>query len=223
MLEEVDGPTQIDAGIDPAAERHEIRVQSELNAQFHELRRQARGIFEAVKGRIGARTEEYLQEVFAKASADYASEQFLMQRIGADRQMDLPLVATLTQLRSGLLDGIEHPTAADHMNADSAVVGYRNMLRFQGWLGSAGLLVERELFGQNSLDSVVGRAEATAAEHAIDRIETKLLPLIDRCQRKMIRALDRLEARRRGKPCAVVSVSGSGHVNVGSTVHNEIG
>jgi hypothetical protein len=34
------------------------------------------------------------------------------------------------------LQGIEQPSAADHMLADSAIVGYRNMLRIQGWLVS---------------------------------------------------------------------------------------
>jgi hypothetical protein len=38
-------------------------------------------------------------------------------------------MATLAQLRQGLLTGIESPTAADKMVADSAILAYRNMLR----------------------------------------------------------------------------------------------
>jgi hypothetical protein len=35
---------------DPAAEAHERKVEEELRAQYLELRREARGIFDAVKG-----------------------------------------------------------------------------------------------------------------------------------------------------------------------------
>ena len=67
---------------DPAAERHEAKVQAELNAQHLELRRQAQGVFEAIRGRRGATTEAYWEAAFTKAHIDYASGQFLMQRLG---------------------------------------------------------------------------------------------------------------------------------------------
>ena len=65
-------------------------------------------------------------------------------------------MATLAQTRKGLLAGIEQPTAADHMMADSAVIAYYNMLRVQGWIGSLCLTVERELFGQAPLNEIHG-------------------------------------------------------------------
>ena len=49
------------------------------------------------------------------------------------------------------------------------------------------------------------------------------MPLLDRAQRMMIRALDRLEARWNGKPTSTISIGSAGQVNVGSAVSNDIG
>ena len=205
---------------DPAAERHEAKVQAELNAQHLELRRQALGIFEAVKGRRGASTEAYWQEVFAKAHIDYASGKFLLQRLGADRQLDLPLVATLTQLRQGLLEGIENPSMADHMLADSAIVAYGNFLRVQGWIGSTSLIIQSDLYGQQPLEESHGHTAAMAIERRVEQLELTLMPLLDRAQRMMIRAIDRLEARRSGKSIGNISIGSACQVNVGGVVDN---
>lgn len=199
---------------------HEAKVRAELNAQFRELKRQAQGIFDAVKGRIGARNEEYLEQVFAKARNDYASGHFLMQRIGADRQLDLPLVATLTQLRQSLVAGIPSPTASDLMLADSAILAYRNMLRIQGWIGSLSLQIQRDLFGQNSLSDLDGGSLAADVENNARRLEATLLPLLERCQRMMLRALDRLEARSSRGTGVALNIAQAGQVNVGAIVAN---
>ena len=210
------------AKIDPAAVRHEAKVRAELNAQHLELRRQAQGVFEAIKGRRGATTEAYWEAAYAKAHIDYASGQFLIQRLGADRQLDLPLVATLTMLRRELLDGIENPSAGDKMMADGAVLAYRNLLRVQAWIGSTSLVVQPELFGQEPLVASHGYAESMVIERRVEQLQQNLMPLLDRAQRMMIRALDRLEARRSGKSIGNISISSAGQVNVGSAVSNQI-
>lgn len=196
---------------DPVAVAHEAKVRLELNAQFKELKRQAQGVFEAVKGRIGAHRQEHLDEVFAKAREDYASGHFLIQRMGADRQLDLPLVATLTQLRQGLLAGIEQPGVADHMLVDAAVVAYRNFLRVQGWLGSLCLELERELFGQQNHRGV----DFSEIETTITRIQEKLLPAQERSQRMLVRALSELQSRKFTRADASIRIGTAGQVNVG--------
>ena len=220
MTETSNGMIQV-VQTDPAAERHEAKVQAELNAQHLELRRQAQGVFEAIKGRRGATTEAYWEAAFTKAHIDYASGQFLIQRLGADRQLDLPLVATLTQLRVELLDGIENPSAGDKMLADSAIVAFRNLLRVQGWIGSTSLVIQPELFGQEPLEATHGNVEAMVIERRVEQLEQTLMPLLDRAQRMMIRALDRLEARRSGKSIGNISIGIAGQFNVGCDVKNE--
>jgi hypothetical protein len=180
----------------PTAEAHERRVEEELKAQFIELRRQARGRFEAVKGRRGAYSEAYWEEAFRKARIDYDSGRFLIQRLGAERHLDLGLVATLTQLRQELLDGIENPTAADKMLADTAVAACRNFFRIQGWIGSLCLVMERELFGQEPISEANGATVGERIESEMHQLEQSLMPLLDRAHRTMVRSLDRLDARR---------------------------
>src|SRR5262245_18082140 len=105
--------TETDIERQAAAAKHELKVQLELNEQHRELMRQARGIFSSVKGRRGAATPEYWLKELENAQKEYESGQFLVDRLGADRQLDLQLVATLTRLRQHLIAGIEKPTAAD--------------------------------------------------------------------------------------------------------------
>ena len=220
MLENLIRPINNAVPDDPAAERHEVKVQTEINAQFLELKRQARGTFEAIKGRRGATNEAYWQEVVVKAKLDYDSGNFLMGRIGACRQLDLPLVAALLQLRQELLGDIDNPTASDKMLADTAIVAYQNFLRIQGVIGSLCLEFQRDLFGQRSLDAVLGPTEAAAVVAQVERLEQTLMPALDRAHRMLIRTLDRLEARKSGKPSAAISIGSAGQVNVASNVQN---
>jgi hypothetical protein len=92
----------------------------------------ARGIFSSVKGRRGAATPEYWRKELENAEKEYESGQFLVNRLGADRQLDLQLVATLIRLRQQLIAEIDKPTAVDQMLADTAILAYRNLLRAQG-------------------------------------------------------------------------------------------
>lgn len=167
-----------------------------------------------------ANNEEYWQAVFTQAKVDDETGKFLIERLGADRQLDLELVATLTQLRQQLILGIESPTTADHMLADSAILAYRNLLRVQGWIGSTAFVVQRELFGQEPLESTHGYGEAMIIEKRVEQLEQVLMPLLDRAQRMMIRSLDRLEARRSVKNGSVVSIGRAGQVNLSSNVQN---
>ena len=209
-----------DKELDGLAEKHLVKVQLELSQQHAILRKQAQGIFAAIKGRRGARSEEYWQEIFALAKVDFANGKFIVERLGADRQLDLPLVATLTQLRCDLLEGIENPTAGDYMLADSAILAYRNLLRIQGWIGSTAFVVQRELFGQEPLETSYGYTEAMAIERRVEQLERALMPLLDRSQKMLIRALDRLQARRSGSSMSAISIGKAGQVNIGGAVNN---
>lgn len=203
-----------DAEHDAAAEKHELKVQMELNEQHRELMRQARGIFASVKGRRGAMTPEYWQQQLESAQVEYESGKFLVERLGADRQLDLPLVATIIRLRQQLIAEIEKPSAADQMLADTAIVAYRNLLRTQVWIGSTAAVVQRELFGQEPLQGTLGPNEADSIERRIQYMEQTLLPLLDRCQKMMIRALDRLDRRRSPNGSPTVAIGLAGQVNI---------
>ena len=99
---ELRGELEAPQRIEPEARERDVRAD--------ELRRQAQGTFGAIKGRRGASNEEYWQEVVARAKLDYDSGNFLLGRLGGCRQLDLPLVAILLQLRQDLpwLYGFAH-------------------------------------------------------------------------------------------------------------------
>jgi hypothetical protein len=209
---------------DPAAAAHERRVAAELNAQYEDLRDQARALFAAVKGRRGIRTDADWQAIFRQAKVHQESGRFIIERLGAQRFLEPELMATLAQLRHGLLARIEEPTAADRMMADSALIAYYNMLRLQGWIGSLCLTVERELFGQAPLSEIHGPTVGNRLGEEIGRLEDILIPLLDRCHRMMTRSLTHLEAKRRSASAPpLVAIAQAEQVNVDCAVMNSGG
>jgi hypothetical protein len=209
---------------DLAAEAHERRVGAELNAQYEELRDQAQALFAAVKGRRGIRSDADWQAVFKQAKIDQDSGRFIIERLGAQRFLEPELMATLALLRKELLAGLEQPSAADRMMADSAVIAYHNMLRLQGWIGSLCLTVERELFGQAPLNEIHGPTVGNRLAEEIGRLQDVLIPLLDRCHRMMTRSLAHLEARRRRpSDSRLVAIGQADQVNVDCAVMNNRG
>ena len=139
-----------------SGEDFERRIQEENNAQFQTLRDHAQALIAAVKGSRTIHRPEDWDAIFQKAKVEYTSGRFIIEQLGAERFLEPKLMATLAQLRQELFTGIETPTAADKMVADSAILAYRNMLRVQGWIGNLCLVVERELFGQAPLNELHG-------------------------------------------------------------------
>jgi hypothetical protein len=60
-------------------------------------------------------------------------------------------MATLWQLRQGLLEEYGAESPAMTMAIDLAVMTYYNALRIQGWIGDLSLAIEHELFGEDSV------------------------------------------------------------------------
>ena len=82
-------------------------------------------------------------------------------------------------------------------------------------------MVERELFGQESVSEANGATVGERIEREMRQLEQSLMPLLDRTHRMLVRSLDRLEARRsRDGPQAQVSIGHATQVNVGSAVRN---
>jgi len=198
---------------DPVAQRHIARVQAEQDEQYLALRRRAQGLFTALKGRTGIRTPEEMDRIFQETQAKYDTGAFLAERLGTSAYLDPELVSLLIHLRRELLSEITHPNTADRMHIDMAVLAYRNCLRVQSLINNCLMETERQLFGQLSLNDVVGEVEASQVTRLLEDVQQKLLPLLDRCQRMMTRALDRLGPRRREHQTSV-SIGIAGQVNV---------
>jgi hypothetical protein len=71
--------------------------------------------------------------------------------LGTERFLDPQLMATLWQLRQGLVEEYGAESPAMTMVIDLAMMAYANALRVQGWIGDLALVIEQELFGEDSL------------------------------------------------------------------------
>jgi hypothetical protein len=85
-----------------------------------------------------------------RARQDYDAGRFLIERLGAERFLDPPLMATLWGLRQQLLEELGATTRAECMLIDMAVLGYYNALRVQGWIGNLALHLEHEFFAREA-------------------------------------------------------------------------
>jgi hypothetical protein len=181
----------------------------------------ARSVFRAMDGWAMVENQDAWQETVRKAADDLDSGGFLIERLGAERHLDPELLATLLVLRRRLIDEHGATTAAELMLIDVAVLGYFHTIRINGWIGNFAMLTESEFFSRESLTAkfrdkygrAAGEINGLRVEDHVHRIGEELLPLLDRCNRLMLRNLKALKAMR--EPAAQsVSIGSAGQVNV---------
>jgi hypothetical protein len=203
-------------GADLEREFHAARQADQQRVK--KLRRNARSVMRAFEGWGQIRSVEEWQAVCDDARRRYQSGRFLLERLGAERFLDPQLMATLWQLRQGLLE--EHGTASPvlTMVIDLAVMSYYNALRVQGWIGDLALTIEQELFGEGSptvkLRQQYGaHFDGFAVEEALQRLREQLLPLFERANRQLLQHLQALKRPQLGSP-PMVAIGRAGQVNV---------
>jgi hypothetical protein len=185
---------------------------------YTQLRRNARAAVKAFEGWGSIRSPEDWQAACEDAGKRYQSGRFLIERLGAERFLDPQLMATLWQLRQGLLE--EYGTASPTMTMaiDLAVMSYYNALRIQGWVGDLALVIEEELFGEDALKVKLrqqygAQFNGFAVEEYLGRLREHLLPLFERVNRQL---LQNLQALQRGRPGSspMVAIGRAAQVNV---------
>lgn len=208
---------------------HLAQDEADLRAQFQaarqtdgqrlkQLHRNARSVMRAFEGWGQIRTEAEWQAACEDARERYQSGRFVLERMGAERFLDPQLMATLWQLRQGLMEecGAESPTMT--MIIDLAVMSYANALRVQGWIGNLALAIEQELFGEGSLTVKLRQRywahfDGFAVEEALQRLRAQLLPLFERANRQLLQNLQALKRPQLGSP-PMVAIGRAGQVNV---------
>ena len=118
-------------------------------------------------------------------------------------------MATLWQLRQGLMEEYGTASPAMMMVIDLAVMAYYNVLRIQGRIGDLALVVEQELFAEDSLRVKLRQRYGTqiegfAVEAQLQRLKEELLPLFERANRQLLSNLQRL---RQGRPGVLPTVA----------------
>jgi hypothetical protein len=199
-----------------------------LLAERHKrLMTDARAAWRAMDGWSTVKTREEWEQAVADASESYQRGAFLIDQLGAERHLDPPLMAVLLVLRRRLVDEHEARTAAELMLIDLAVIAYYHTLRINGWVGTFAALIEHEFFQQEGpsakLQKRYGRGsheiQGLRVEDYIHRVGEELLPLLDRCNRMMLRNLKALKTLREG-PAPSVNIGSAGQVNVATNQAN---
>jgi hypothetical protein len=161
---------------------------------------------------------EEWQATCEDAAERYRSGRFLLERLGAERFLDPQLMATLWQFRQGLLEeyGAASPTVT--MFVDLALMAYANALRVQGRMGDLALVIDHELFAEDSLKVKLRQQygphfDGFAVEEQLRRLREQLLPLFERVNRQLLQNLQGLQ---RGHPASspMVAIGQARNVNV---------
>jgi hypothetical protein len=184
----------------------------------HQLRKNARAAMRAFDGWGKIRSAEEWQAACDDASKRYRSGRFVIERLGAERVLDPQLMATLWQLRQGLLEeyGTASPTTT--MVIDLAMMSYHNGLRIQAWIGDLALASEQELFAEEPLKVKLrqqyGRqVEGFVVEEQWQRLKEQLLALFERVNRQLLQNLQALQRPRPGSP-PLVAIGRAASVNI---------
>jgi hypothetical protein len=200
-------------------------LEAEFNAarqadqqRMKQLRWNARAVMRAMQGWGQIRSPEEWQATCEDATKRYQSGRFVIERLGADRFLDPQLMATLWQLRQGLLEEYGAESPAMTMVIDLAVMAYANVLRIQGWVGDLALVIEHELFAEDSLKVKLRQQygpqfDGFAVEEALRRLRAQLIPLLQQVNRQLLGNLQVLQRRPRGM-MPTVAIGRAGQVNV---------
>jgi hypothetical protein len=186
--------------------------------QYQELRKNARATMRAFEGWGQIRSVEEWQAACDDARKRYQSGRFLLERLGAERFLDPQLMATLWQLRQGLMEEYGTESPAMTMVIDLAVMAYYNALRIQGWIGDLALAIEQELFAEEPLKVKLRQQygasfDGFAVEEALQRLREQLLPLFERVNRQLLQNLQALQRSRPGSS-PMVAIGRARQVNI---------
>jgi hypothetical protein len=190
------------------------------------LRSDARAAFRALDGWARIKDEAAWEQAVEEADESLATGRFLIDRLGAERNLDPELMAALIVLRRRLI--VEHrvTSAADLVLIDSLLLAYYHQLRINGWIGGLAWHVESEFFGSEGPRAKLRQkhgyqVDGLQVEDLLSRIGEQLLPLLDRCNRLLIRNLRALRDPRQ-RAAANVSIASVGQVNVGTQQVNVV-
>jgi hypothetical protein len=191
------------------------------------LRSDARAAFRAMDGWAQVKDEAEWLAMVDQADEALATGRFLIDRLGAERNLDPELMAALIVLRRRLITEYRVTGAADVLLIDSLLLAYYHQLRITGWVGNLAWYLESEFFGSEGPRAKLRQkhgyqVDGLHVEDLIKRLSEQLLPLLDRCNRLMHRNLRALRDPRQ-RPAANLSIGSVGQVNVGQQQVNLAG
>ncbi|MBI1744467.1 hypothetical protein HYR54_15575 [Candidatus Acetothermia bacterium] len=168
------------------------------------------------------RTPEDWEKLLAQSRCDYEDGRFFLQRIGRMADVDPVLVATLLELRQAWITDYQIETAPEFLLVDMALCSHFHFLRFNELMSNLEMQVEWELFGLDQpklrYDESGTIPKELRVEHYAARLQTELLPQLDRLNRMFLRSLKALRDLKRANVELHI-----GQVNIGEKQVNIAG
>jgi hypothetical protein len=170
---------------------------------YKELLRDAQACVRAMSLSPKLNGPEEWKETVAKSAQDYRSGRALMDQLGAtDGLLDPPTAAMLLTIRRGLIEETQAQTVSEMALIDLAVIAFANAMRIQTVITNMALVIEREMFGQQSLRAKwksehgeYEKIQGLYVEDYIGRLRDRLMPLVEKFHhlaRNHIEAIGRL-------------------------------
>ncbi len=134
---------------------------------------------------------------------DYLSGQFLIDNLGADRYVEPKIAMTILMLRQKMIQDMQLDSAAEYMLMDTALMANYNAIKLQRMFGDLAVLVEKELFQEDSLSQNLkddGSLDLTKfkVEVMLNRASDSLMVLIEKSTKVMILSLKALRDYKSG-------------------------
>lgn len=221
-------PIATDAGAALTAEELQATYEAwwaERKAQGLALQRNSRRVWSAMEGWGAVKTQEDWERVQMEAAEDWASGRALLEMLGAERYLAPERAALLLHLWRHFLVAYDVDGPAELLTVAMALVAFNQLTRVNELVGNLENRLEDEFFATEGLreqhERRYGRGARTGAlavEETVRRLGQDLLPLLDRCNRMVIRNLKLLRELKTA-PLAL-TVENYGQMNVGQVQTN---
>ena len=216
------------------AEEADARIRSwyevwwtERRARGLALQQSSRRIWAAMDGWRVMHTQEDWERIRAEAAEDWASGKTLIEMVGGERYLAPERMALLLHLWRHFVVAYEVEGPAEYMVVAMALVAFDQFSRLNELIGNLETRLESEFFSTRGLQAEFeerygrgagARIRGLKAEEIVRQLGQEMLPLLDRCNRMVIRNLKMLRDLKT-TPLAL-TVENYGQLNVGQRQTN---
>jgi len=196
---------------------------AERKAKGLSLQRNSRRVWAAMEGWQRVKSPEDWARIQGEAAEDWVSGRALLTMLGGERYLAPERAALLVHLWRHFLVAYEVDSPAEFLTVAMALVAFNQLTRVNELIGNIEARLEDEFFATEGLreqhERRYGRRAGTlAVEETVWRLGQDLLPLLDRCNRMVIRNLQLLRELK-ATPLAV-TVENYGQLNLGQSQTN---
>ena len=201
----------------------------ERQAAGRDLVERGKRLYAAMRGWDKVTSQEEWVAIQDRAAEDWASGKALIEMMGGERYLDPPRMALLYHLWHHFVHAYQPDGPAEYLCVAMALIGFNQLVRVNEVVGTLAARVEFQLFDSDQPLRVTlvepdgtrraaNRYEYVAGQEAVDRLGREALPLLDRCNRLVLR---NLKALRELKAAPIsMTVQNFGQLNVGQQQTN---